>query len=106
MSLAHSNEASALIDSIQSDLERLRGLIHPQAATLFNPKDPRNKTADGKLTPRGVEICYRLFDAGKTRYAVCQEMEISFGAATHRLERGQRKVGIEYVGRRSAPVEL
>jgi hypothetical protein len=73
-----------LINSIQADLERLRGLIQPREVAS-DPKDPRNKTPDGKLTPRGVEVCYRLFDAGKTRYAVAEAMNISFGAATHRL---------------------
>lgn len=54
----------------------------------FDPSDhAKNKFHVGgldKLTPRGVEICYRLFDAGKTRNAVCTLMEISFGAANHR----------------------
>ena len=53
----------------------------------FDPKDAANKHHVGgleKLTPRGVEICYRLFDAGKSRYAVAQALDISFGAATHR----------------------
>ena len=53
--------ALSLIDSIQADLDRLRGLLQPQSPE-FDPGDPRNKLADGKLTPRGVEICYRLFD--------------------------------------------
>jgi hypothetical protein len=73
-----------LISSIQADLERLRGLIQPREVES-DPKDSRNKTPDGKLTQRGVEVCYRLFDAGKTRYAVASAMNISFGAATHRL---------------------
>ena len=53
----------------------------------FDPKDPANKYEIGgleKLTPRGAEICYRLFDAGKSRYAVADLMGISFGAANHR----------------------
>jgi DNA-binding NarL/FixJ family response regulator len=73
-----------LITSIQADLERLRGLIQPHESQP-DPKDSRNKTPDGKFTARGVEVCYRLFDAGKTRYAVAEAMNISFGAATHRL---------------------
>jgi DNA-binding NarL/FixJ family response regulator len=77
-------QALQLISNIQADLERLRGLIQPSDME-FDPKDSRNKTPDGKLTPRGVEVCYRLFEAGKTRYAVASAMNISFGAATHRL---------------------
>jgi hypothetical protein len=83
-----------LIHKIEADLERLRGLIHPQDSEL-DPKDPRNKAADGKLTPRGVEACYRLFDMGKTRYAVAAAMDISFGAATHRLDAWKKAGGRE-----------
>jgi hypothetical protein len=81
-----------LIDSIQDQLQRLRGLVQPQAVG-FDPKDPRNKLPDGKLTPRGVEVCYRLFDAGKTRYAVKEAMGISYGGATHRLDAWQKAGG-------------
>ncbi len=83
-----------LIDSIQGQLERLRGMVQPQAFE-FDPRDPHNKLPDGKLTPRGVEVCYRLFDAGKTRYAVAEEMGISYGAATHRLEAWKKAGGID-----------
>lgn len=83
--------ALSLIDSVQADLDRLRGLIQPQALQ-FDTKDPRNKYSDGKLTPRGVEICYRLFDKGATRYAVSRDMNISFGAASHR-QTAWKKVG-------------
>ncbi len=82
-----------LIDSIQGQLERLRGLVQPQAAE-FDPKDPLNKLSDGKLTARGVEVCYRLFDAGKTSYAVKEEMGISYGAATHRLGAWKKAGGL------------
>lgn len=64
-------------------------------AATFNPKDPRNKREIGglqKLTDRGVEVCYRLFDKGLSRYAVAQAMGISFGAATHR-QAAWRKAG-------------
>ena len=86
--------ALGLIDSIAADLDRLRGLIQPQQPE-FDPQDPRNKTADGKFTERGVEICYRLFDEGKTRYAVSKAMNISFGAASHRHTAWRRAGGAE-----------
>ena len=73
-----------LIDSIQADLDRLRGLVQPQLKA-FDPADPRNKNCDGKLTPQGVECCYRMFDEGKSRYSVARSMKISFAAATHRF---------------------
>ncbi|MEI5681663.1 MULTISPECIES: hypothetical protein [unclassified Mesorhizobium] len=80
-----------LIASIESDLERLKGMLQPPAQK-FDPADPRNKTCDGKLTVDGVECCYRLFDEGKSRYSVAQAMKISFAAATHRLN-AWRKAG-------------
>lgn len=80
-----------LIASIESDLERLKGMLRPPAQK-FDPADPRNKSCDGKLTADGVECCYRMFDEGKTRYSVAQSMKISFAAATHRLN-SWRKAG-------------
>lgn len=84
--------ALSLIDNIQADLDRLRGLLQPRSPE-FDPGDPRNKFADGKLTPRGVEICYRLFEQGATRYAVARAMNISFGAASHRQTAWKRAGG-------------
>lgn len=81
-----------LIDNIQEQLGRLRRLLQQQTSEV-DTKDPRNKLPDGKLSARGVEICYRLFDSGKTRYAIKEAMEISFGAATHRLEAWQKAGG-------------
>ena len=82
-----------LIDSIQEELERLRGMLQP-APEKFDPANPHNKTTDGKLTPDGVECCYRMFDEGKSRYSVAQSMKISFAAATHRFN-AWRKAGAE-----------
>jgi len=83
------------IDNITASLERvlagfthLRVLLVPDAdATELDPKDPANKYDVGgvrKLTPQGVDVCYRLFDSGRSRYAVSSLMGISFGAADHR----------------------
>jgi hypothetical protein len=80
-----------LIASIETDLQRLKGMLQPPAQK-FDPADPRNKTTDGKLTADGVECCYRMFDEGKSRYSVAQTMKISFAAATHRLN-SWRKAG-------------
>jgi hypothetical protein len=85
--------ALALIARIQEDLDRLRGLVIQPQKNDFDPRDKRNKLYDGKLTERGVEICYRLFDDGKTRYAVSNAMDISFGAATHRFAVWQKAGG-------------
>lgn len=51
------SEAVALLDKIIQDAQRVRALIQPKAADIGDPKDPRNKTVDGKLTPRGVRSC-------------------------------------------------
>lgn len=86
--------AMSLIDNIQGQLERLRALVQPSQIDV-DPKDARNKQPDGKLTPRGVEVCYRLFDAGKSRYAVANAMGISFGAATHRYGAWEKAGGVQ-----------
>lgn len=87
------NPALGLINSLQADLDRLKSLIQPASLEL-DPMDPRNKTSDGKLSERGVEVCYRLFDEGKTRYAVAKAMSISFGAATHRQQAWRKARGL------------
>jgi DNA-binding NarL/FixJ family response regulator len=102
----HAAIAEAL-DNITAGLERvlasfnnLKTLLLPEDVTdtsEFDPKDPANKKEVGglmKLTHRGMEICYRLFDAGKTRYAVATAMDISFGAANHRYEAWKKLGGV------------
>jgi len=106
----NSDAVAEAIDNITNSLERvtagfftLKSLLLPEAGpdtTEFDPKDPANKYEVGgamKLTPRGIEICYRLFDAGKSRYAVATLMDISFGAATHRLDAWKRIGGVNRI---------
>lgn len=80
-----------LIASIEADLQRLKSMVEAEV-DQFDPANPHNKASDGKLTEEGVECCYRLFDEGKSRYSVAQQMKISFAAATHRFN-AWRKVG-------------
>ena len=80
----------------------LKNLLAPsvESKVEFDPKDSANKFPVGgalKLTKRGEEICYRLFDAGKSRYAVAELMAISFGAVTHRYKVWNSLGGIERV---------
>ena len=82
-----------LIAGIQADLDRLKGLVE-QAAPKYDPANPANKMADGKLSEEGVECCYRMFDEGASRYSVARAMKISFAAATHRFT-AWRKAGGE-----------
>lgn len=89
-------EAKPLLDliaSIEVDLLRLKGMLQAEVEK-FDPANPHNKAPDGKLTEEGVECCYRLFDEGKSRYSVAQQMKISFAAATHRFNTW-RKIGGE-----------
>ncbi len=100
------DEVVAAIDTITGGLEKmlaglttLRELVSRQGEpTELDPRHPRNKHEVGglqKLTPRGAEICYRLFDRGLSRYAVAQAMNISFGAANHRYRTWQKAGGKE-----------
>ncbi|TIV94071.1 MAG: hypothetical protein E5V85_24715 [Mesorhizobium sp.] len=89
-----------LIAGIEADLQRLKGLVEQQAEK-FDPVNPHNKTPEGKLTEEGVECCYRMFDEGKSRYTVAQQMKISFAAATHRFN-SWRKLG----GKKRTPTLL
>ena len=79
------NAVLDLIASIEADLARLKAMVQP-ALEPSDPANPHNKTVDGKLTPDGVECCYRMFDEGKSRYSVARAMKISFAAATHRFK--------------------
>lgn len=93
------------IDDITAGLERVMVgfanlkalLVEGEETPAFDPRDPANKHEDGKLTERGIEICYRLFDAGKSRYAVGAEMQISFSAANHRFEAWKKEGGLERI---------
>ena len=67
------------------------------AVEEFDPRDPANKYPNKKLTPCGEEICYRLFDAGNSRYAVAAMLDISFSAAKHRHTVWQKLGGAQRV---------
>lgn len=101
----HDNQAlHAALDSITAHLQKvdgqvsaIRALFGADSQDELTPSDPANKYEIGgleKLTPRGIEVCYRLFDRGLTRYAVAQMMNISFGAATHRHGAWQKAGGV------------
>jgi len=71
-----------LVAAVRKNLDRIEAILKPKKDDL-DPANPLNKSGQ-HLTTRGVEVCYRLFDAGKSRYAVKKAMNISYGAATHR----------------------
>jgi hypothetical protein len=60
----------------------------------FHPRWPENRYHRGRLTPRVVEVCYRLFDMGKSAMAVAHIMELSLSSARAR-ERQWRTLGGE-----------
>lgn len=95
-----------LLDRAAASLNALQSLLETDSSPVtFDPMDPANKHEVGgllKLTPRGVEICYRLFDEGKSRYAVASLMNISFGAADHRFHAWEKAGG---VNRERQPLE-
>lgn len=93
---------NALIEGVDTILSALLALresatdSNENASIGLDVKDPRNKQLVGgleKFTVRGVEVCYRLFDKGMSRYAVAQAMGISFGAANHRFDAWQKAGG-------------
>lgn len=60
---------------------------------LFDPSWPENRYGErGRLTPRGIETCYKLFDMGKSAMAVAHLMDLSLTSARKR-ERAWRVHG-------------
>jgi hypothetical protein len=81
-----------LVDCINKACDRLRTAIAPTARpkdpffktpTLQDGHDPRNKNGLN-LTPRGVEILYRVFDDGGGYNRASKMLNISQGAAKNR----------------------
>lgn len=88
------------LEMVMSGLAKLRALYTPKEDFLdFDPLDPANKDEKGKLTKRGAEVCYRLFDAGKSRNAVAGAMGITFTAANYRYDLWQEEGGVDRVQR-------
>ena len=86
----------AFIQAARENLDRIEAAISPVEAPDedddLDPASPLNKTGQF-LTQRGIEVCYRLFDRGDTRYAVAEAMKISYGAATHRFHAWEKLGG-------------
>lgn len=88
-------ELLAYAAAARENLARMEALLSSagnRGSEEVDPKSPLNKNGTN-LTPRGVEVCYRLFDGGKTRYAVADAMGISYGAATHRFHAWEKLGG-------------
>ncbi|GJG96659.1 hypothetical protein [Cupriavidus pauculus] len=98
-------KVSEAIDNVIAGLERAMSGMQELKALLsesepkpeFDPKDPSNKYPDGKLTARGIEVCYRLFEAGYTRYKVAALMGIAFNSADNRYHTWKHLGGADRV---------
>lgn len=53
---------------------------------FFHPAGPYSKYDNGRLTKLGAEICYRLFDMGKSPLAVAHLARMSLASARHRRQ--------------------
>lgn len=86
---------STFIQAARENLDRIETIIKPvvrDTADALDPSSPLNKN-DKFLTERGIEVCYRLFDMGKSRYAVAEALKLSYGAATHRFHAWEKEGG-------------
>lgn len=75
----------------------------------YHPGHPRNHFKDERLTKRGIEICYRLFDLGKSEMAVAHLMRLSLLAVRNRKKlwtklggKSRKKVNLETLPGRDA----
>jgi len=83
------------LQALRLNLDRIDAILGPvksDEVAKLDPGNPRNKSGQF-LTERGIEVCYRLFDMGKPRYAVKKVMGISYGAATHRFHAWEKLGG-------------
>jgi hypothetical protein len=89
------NEAIlTLLHDMRANLDRIENLLEPPGTESedLDPKSPLNKNGVN-LSPRGIEVAYRMFDEGRTRYAVSEALDISYGAATHRFHAWEKAGG-------------
>jgi hypothetical protein len=95
LTAADADRLAAFVKAARENLDRIEAVLRPASSSdedELDPKSPLNKLGVN-LTKRGVEVCYRMFDAGKTRYAVKEAMNISYGAATHRYHAWEKLGG-------------
>ncbi|WP_225421448.1 hypothetical protein [Sphingomonas parva] len=76
-----------LIRKRREDVARVNAELSLEGTGLtgvFDPEWPENRYDRGRLTPRGVETCYQLFDIGKSPMAVAHLMGLSLTSARRR----------------------
>jgi hypothetical protein len=86
------------------DIKNLNAELSLKGTELENewhPAGPWSRYGDGRLTQIGVEICYRLFDIGRSPLAVAHLAHLSLIAARNRF-----KTWAALGGRKRPSVEL
>jgi hypothetical protein len=76
-----------LLKSRQSQIKQINSELILTGSGLedeFDPQHPLSHYDDGRLTKRGVEICYRLFDMRKSAMSVAHLTGLSLKAAKKR----------------------
>jgi len=71
----------------RAEIEKLNAELTLENTELtgeWHPQHPLNQYSDGRLTERGVEICYRLFDMGKSAMAIAHLTGLSLFAIRKR----------------------
>lgn len=79
-----------------SDIAKLNRELSVKGMGLdgyFSPAGPYSRYDDGRLTKIGVEICYRLFDAGKSDLAVAHLIRTSLAAVRKRRNQWKAEGG-------------
>jgi uncharacterized protein YutE (UPF0331/DUF86 family) len=77
-------------------IEKLRGELSLEGTEFEGenfPSHPANTTRGGNLTKRGIEVCFGLFDLGKSPLAVAHLMDISLDAIKQRHKQWVRAGG-------------
>jgi hypothetical protein len=92
----------AKIDKQYAVRKRKIGLLNEELSLDGLPEDlypyhPLNEKRNGNLSKRGIEVCYRLFDAGKSPLAVGYLMHISRKAANQHRKRWIKAGGADRV---------
>jgi DNA-binding NarL/FixJ family response regulator len=67
----------------------------------YAPDHPLNQHDDNRLTKRGIEICYRLFDLGKSDMAIAHLMRLSLEAV-----KARKKLWLKLGGKKRPTVNL
>jgi hypothetical protein len=76
--------AKARSVAIKAVNQEIRSLAADGFTGEMHPDHPLNRYDNGRLTQRGAEICYRLFDVGKSAIAVAHLFRMSLVAARKR----------------------